>query len=106
MQQSAYETLYALMESSFSRINSPQFWDRLVAGLNENTDVKTLCNLMLSRVVPLDPKEVSRRLGDIADALRATLATTLKDNAVKQEYEKLEENVRSALRVTLLIVEH
>ena len=49
--------------------------------------------------------EVARRLGNIADALRATLSTTLKENAVKQDHEKQDENVRNALRVTLLIVE-
>jgi cullin-associated NEDD8-dissociated protein 1 len=103
IRKSAYETLYSLMETAFSRINILDFYDRIIAGLKDEHDIRALCNLMLTKLSVLDPDETSRRLDSIADCFRTILSTKLKDNAVKQEVEKQEEAVKSTLRVTLLI---
>ncbi|WYZ38533.1 hypothetical protein EsH8_III_000447 [Colletotrichum jinshuiense] len=103
VRKSAYETLYALMETAFSRINNIDFYDRVVAGLKDDNDIRSLCNLMVSKLIVLDPDETSRRLDSIADAYRAILSTKLKDGAVKQDVEKQEEANKSVLRVTLLL---
>lgn len=91
------------METAFSRINTLDFYDRVVAGLKDEHDIRALCNLMLNKLVFLDPDETSRRLDAIADCFRAVLSTKLKDNAVKQEIEKQEEATKSVLRVTVLL---
>jgi cullin-associated NEDD8-dissociated protein 1 len=101
--QSAYETLYSLMETAFSRINILDFYDRVIAGLKDEHDIRSLCNLMLTKLVVLDSDETARRLDSIADCFRTILSTKLKDNAVKQEIEKQDEAVKSVLRVTLLL---
>jgi len=101
--QSAYETLYSLMETAFSRINILDFYDRVIAGLRDEHDIRSLCNLMLTKLVVLDPDETSRRLDAIAECFRTILSTKLKDNAVKQEIEKQDEASKSVLRVTLLL---
>jgi cullin-associated NEDD8-dissociated protein 1 len=101
--QSAYETLYSLMETAFSRINILNFYDRIIAGLSDEHDIRALCNLMLTKLVVLDPDETSRRLDSIALCFRTILSTQLKDNAVKQEVEKQQEASRSCLRVSLLL---
>ncbi|KAK1726579.1 TATA-binding protein interacting [Colletotrichum acutatum] len=103
VRKSAYETLYALMETAFSRINNIDFYDRVVAGLKDDNDIRSLCNLMVSKLISLDPDETSRRLDSIAEAYRAILSTKLKDGAVKQDVEKQEEANKSVLRVTLLL---
>lgn len=103
--QSAYETLYALMETAFSRINNIDFYDRVVAGLKDDNDIRQLCNLMVTKLTVLDPDETARRLDAIAEAYRAVLSVKLKDNAVKQDVEKQEEANKSVLRVTLLLGE-
>ncbi|TIC99597.1 Cullin-associated NEDD8-dissociated protein 1, C-terminal part [Colletotrichum higginsianum] len=103
VRKSAYETLYALMETAFSRINNIDFYDRVVAGLKDDNDIRSLCNLMVSKLIVLDPDETSRRLDSIAEAYRAILSTKLKDGAVKQDVEKQEEANKSVLRVTLLL---
>lgn len=100
--QSAYETLYSLMETAFSRINILDFYDRVIAGLKDDHDIRALCNLMLTKLVVLDADETARRLDSIADCFRTILSTKLKENAVRQEIEKQDEAVRSVLRVTLL----
>lgn len=102
-QQSAYETLYSLMETAFSRINILDFYDRIIAGLKDEHDIRALCNLMLTKLVVLDPDETARRLAAMAGCFRTILSIKLKDNAVKQELEKQEEASRSVLRVSLLL---
>lgn len=91
------------METAFSRINILDFFDRIIAGIQDEHDIRALCNLMLTKLVVLDPDETSRRLDAIAGCFRSILSTKLKDNAVKQEIEKQEEANRSCLRVTLLL---
>lgn len=89
------------METAFSRINILDFYDRIIAGLKDEHDIRSLCNLMLNKLVALDPEETSRRLDSIADCFRITLSIKLKDTAVKQEIEKQDEAVKSTLRSTL-----
>lgn len=93
------------METAFTRINTLTFYDRIIAGLSDEHDIRALCNLMLTKLVVLDPDETARRLDAIAACFRTILSTKLKDNAVKQEVEKQEEASRSVLRVTLLLHE-
>ncbi|KAL3423752.1 TATA-binding protein interacting [Phlyctema vagabunda] len=103
VRKSAYETLYALMETAFSRINVLDFYDRVMAGLQDEHDIRSLCNLMLAKLVVLDQDETGRRLDDIAKCFRAILMIKLKDTAVKQEIEKQDEAIKGALRITLLL---
>jgi cullin-associated NEDD8-dissociated protein 1 len=101
--QSAYETLYSLMETAFSRISTLDFYDRIIAGFKDEHDIRALCNLMLAKLVVLDPDETARRLDPLAECFRSILSVKLKDTAVKQEVEKQDEAIKSTLRVTLLL---
>lgn len=103
LRKSAYETLYAIMEIAFSAVNLLEFYDRIIAGLRDDHDIRGLCNLMLTKLVILDPDETTRRLDAVAECFRGILSTKLKDNAVKQEIEKQDEAIKGALRVTLVL---
>ncbi|KAI9833246.1 MAG: hypothetical protein M1826_000159 [Phylliscum demangeonii] len=103
LRKSAYETLFALMETAFSRLNAVEFFDRVMAGLEDEHDIRVLCNLMLTKLVVLEPDETRRRLDQIAAQFRAILSVKLKESAVKQEVEKAEEANKSVLRVTCLL---
>ncbi len=91
------------METAFSRINNIEFFDRIIAGLRDENDIRQLCNLMITKLITIDPDETARRLDAIADAYRAVLSVKLKENAVKQDVEKQEEANKSILRVTLML---
>lgn len=84
-------------------MNILDFYDRIVAGLQDEHEIRALCNLMLTKLVVLDPEETARRLDAMVGCFRTTLSIKLKDNAVKQELEKQEEAVRSTLRISLLL---
>lgn len=93
------------MEIAFTRINNIDFYDRVVAGLTDDNDIRQLCNLMVTKLIVIDPDETARRLDTIAVAYRTVLSVKLKENAVKQELEKQEETNKSILRVTMLLGE-
>jgi cullin-associated NEDD8-dissociated protein 1 len=93
------------MDTAFSRINHVDFYDRIVAGLKDDNDIRSLCNLMVSKLIIIDEDETRRRLDAIAECYRSILSTKLKDNAVKQDIEKQEEANKSVLRVTLSLGE-
>lgn len=93
------------METAFTRINNIEFYDRIVAGLKDDNDIRQLCNLMVTKLTVLDPDETARRLDSIAEAYRGVLSIKLKDTAVKQEVEKQEETQKSILRVTMFLGE-
>jgi cullin-associated NEDD8-dissociated protein 1 len=97
--------LYALMETAYSRINKVDLFDRVVAGLRDESDIRALCNLMVTKLVDIDTEATLRRLDPIADAYRAILSVKLKEGSVKQDVEKQEEALRSALRVSLLLAD-
>lgn len=93
------------METAFSRISSLEFYDRVIAGLKDENDIRALCNLMLSKLIVIDPDETTRRLDTIAECYRKVLSTKLKEGSVKQEVERQDETNKSVLRVTILLAD-
>ena len=91
------------MENAYTRINPLDLFDRVIAGVEDEHEIKILCNLMLTKLILLDPEEMMRRLDAIAERFRAILAFKPKENAVKQEIEKAAEATKGALKVTVLL---
>ncbi|KAI9752076.1 MAG: hypothetical protein M4579_005761 [Chaenotheca gracillima] len=101
LRKSAYETLFAVMETGYTRINVVSLYDRVMAGLEDDHDIRVLCNLMLSKLITLDPEETFRRLDSIGERFQKILSQKPKDNAVKQEIEKQDEAAKGVLNLTV-----
>ncbi|KAF2835379.1 cullin-associated NEDD8-dissociated protein-like protein [Patellaria atrata CBS 101060] len=101
LRKSAYETLYALLETAFTRIDIPMFYDRIIAGITDEHDIRILCNLMLTKLIVLAPDETRARLEAIAERFRSVLIIKPKENAVKQEVEKIREASKGVIKVSL-----
>jgi cullin-associated NEDD8-dissociated protein 1 len=104
LRKSAYETLYALLETAFSRLSQTDLsdcFDRIIAGINDENDIRILCNLMLTKLMVIAPEQTHSRLHSIAENFRTVLSIKLKDNAVKQEVEKLQEVKKGIIKVSL-----
>ena len=84
-------------------MNPLDLFDRVVAGLEDEHEIKVLCNLMITKLIILDPDETSRRLDAIADRYRTILSFKPKENAVKQEIEKAAEASKGVLKVSVLL---
>jgi cullin-associated NEDD8-dissociated protein 1 len=103
IRKSAYETLYALLEKAFARLSSIEvndFFDRIVAGITDEHDIRILCNLMLTKLMVIAPDQVHSRLESIAENFRTVLMVKPKENAVKQEVEKIHEGAKGILKVS------
>lgn len=105
VRKSAYEVLYAFLETAYpsSLLDTLSLIDRVVAGLKDDREIFSLCSLMLKKLIKSERAEMERRLDDIAESLRKIFGVKLKDNAVKQEVEKQDEAIRGALRICLLL---
>ena len=88
------------MKNAFSRISTLDLFDRVVDGLEDEHEIKVLCNIMLTELIALDPDETFTRLDAVAEAFKRVLSFKPKDNAVKQELEKVDEARRGALKVS------
>lgn len=91
------------MENAYTRINPLDLFDRVIAGVEDEHEIKILCNLMLTKLIVLDPEETVRRLDAIAERFRVILAFKPKESSVKQEIEKAAEASKGVLKVTVLI---
>lgn len=89
------------MEGAYTRINPVDLFERVVAGLEDEHEIKVLCNLMLTKLIALDPEESVQHLDAVAERFRVILAFKPKDNAVKQEVEKAHEASKGVLKVTV-----
>ncbi|KAF2264841.1 TIP120-domain-containing protein [Lojkania enalia] len=106
IRKSAYETLYALFETAFTKLSPTDLsdcFDRIVAGISDEHDIRILCNLMLTKLMALAPEETHGRLEPIAENFRAVLSVKPKESAVKQELEKLQEGNKGILKVSVLL---
>ncbi len=103
LRKSCYATLYALLDcpAAVPQLPISQIFDRILDGIVDDADIRTLCNLMIARLTTIDPDETRRRLSPLADKFKVVLGQKLKDNAVKQEIEKVNEANAAVVRSTL-----
>ena len=78
-------------------MNRADLFERVLAGLKDEHDIKMLSILMITKLIVIDPDETARRLDSFAGAFQSITSIKLKDNAVKQEMEKLEEAIKDVL---------
>jgi len=103
IRKAAYECMYTLLDSCIDRLELSTFITNLNDGLKDNVDIKTLCHLMLIRLAQYAPVALVEGLSALVEALRATVTTKVNEGAVKQQIERNEEMIRSALRAIAAI---
>jgi len=103
IRKAAYECMYTLLDTCLDRVNIPEFVSNLVDGLKDHYDIKTLAHLMLIRLSVLAGPALLEGLDQLVEPLRSTIATKAKEGAVKQEVERNDELIRSALRAIVAI---
>ena len=94
LRKNAYSTMHQLLDV-------PALYDRVLDGIIDDNDVRTLCLMMISRLTVIDADESRRRLSMMADKFKVVLGQKIKENAVKQEIEKVNEANAAVVRTTL-----
>ncbi|CAG7966881.1 unnamed protein product [Penicillium salamii] len=100
LRKSAYETLYASLDTSFSRTHMTELFDRILAGIDDEQDIRAISNLMTSKLIKIAPEATERHLDALSERYTAVLSFKPKDNAVKQELEKAQEASLGILKIT------
>lgn len=105
IRKAAYETVHSLLSTPFtlSSMDLPTLFDRLTAGVQDDTDIRTLCTLMITKLTTLAPDEVRERLGGLVEPFKTVLSRKEREGAVKQEVERLVEERRDVVRCAWLL---
>jgi len=89
------------MDMCPTRVDVITLYDRVVAGLEDDNSVRSLCYLMLFKLITVAPEETSVRLDELAAKFRIILGEKTKENAVRHEMEKLEEGKKGVVKISL-----
>jgi cullin-associated NEDD8-dissociated protein 1 len=103
LRKSAFECLYTLLDAALDRIEVLPFIQNIVRGLTDHNDLKLLSHMIIVRLAATAGPLMLTGLDLLVDPLKETVTAKVKDQAVKQEVERNEELVRSALRAVAAI---
>lgn len=99
LRKAAFECVDTLLESCLDQVNPSSFIvPYLKSGLDDHYDVKMPCHLILSKLADKCPSAVLAVLDSLVEPLQKTIHFKPKKDAVKQEVDRNEDMIRSALR--------
>ncbi|XP_001606869.2 cullin-associated NEDD8-dissociated protein 1 [Nasonia vitripennis] len=104
LRKAAFECMYTLLDSCLDRLDVFEFLNHVESGLRDHYDIKMLTYLMTARLAQLCPTAVLQRLERLVEPLKSTCTMKVKQNSVKQEYEKQDELKRSAFRAVAALL--
>eukprot|EP01111_Echinosteliopsis_oligospora_P003334 TRINITY_DN1530_c1_g2_i4.p1 TRINITY_DN1530_c1_g2~~TRINITY_DN1530_c1_g2_i4.p1 ORF type:complete len:1241 (+),score=375.18 TRINITY_DN1530_c1_g2_i4:377-4099(+) len=103
IRKAAFECMYTLLDTSVDKLDLHQFIANLADGLKDHFDIKMLCHLMLIRLAAYAPTALLESLPNLIEPLRATITAKVNEGAVKQQVERNDEMVKSAMRAVASI---
>ncbi|CAE6064044.1 unnamed protein product [Arabidopsis arenosa] len=99
LRKAAFECVFTLLDSCLDQVNPSSFIvPFLKSGLEDHYDLKMLCHLILSLLADKSPSAVLAVLDSLVEPLHKTISFKPKQDAVKQEHDRNEDMIRSALR--------
>ncbi|PIN20655.1 TATA-binding protein-interacting protein [Handroanthus impetiginosus] len=99
LRKAAFECVDTLLDSCLDQVHPSSFIvPYLLSGLDDHYDVKMPCHLILSKLADKCPSAVLAVLDSLMDPLQKTINFRPKQDAVKQEVDRNEDMIRSALR--------
>ncbi|EPS63633.1 hypothetical protein M569_11150 [Genlisea aurea] len=99
LRKAAFECVDTLLDGCLDQVNPSSFIvPYLLSGLDDHYDVKMPCHLILSKLADKCPAAVLAVLDSLVEPLQKTISFRPKQDAVKQEVDRNEDMIRSALR--------
>ncbi|KAG0632469.1 hypothetical protein M758_1G330700 [Ceratodon purpureus] len=99
LRKGAFECVDTLLDSCLDKIDPSLFiTPHLLSGLADHYDVKMPCHLILSKLAAKCGGAVLAVMDALVDPLEKTIQHKTKPDAVKQEVDRNEDMIRSALR--------
>ncbi|XP_076935987.1 cullin-associated NEDD8-dissociated protein 1-like [Bidens hawaiensis] len=99
LRKAAFECVDTLLDNCLDQLNPSSFIvPYLKSGLDDHYDVKMPCHLILSKLADKCRSSVLAVLDSLVEPLQKTVNFKPKQDAVKQEVDRNEDMIRSALR--------
>ncbi|XP_076954114.1 cullin-associated NEDD8-dissociated protein 1-like [Bidens hawaiensis] len=99
LRKAAFECVDTLLDNCLDQLNPSSFVvPYLKSGLDDHYDVKMPCHLIFSKLADKCPSSVLAVLDSLVEPLQKTVSFKPKQDAVKQEVDRNEDMIRSALR--------
>ncbi|KAF9684918.1 hypothetical protein SADUNF_Sadunf03G0000300 [Salix dunnii] len=99
LRKAAFECVDTLLDGCLDQVNPSSFIvPYLKSGLDDHYDVKMPCHLILTKLAHKCPSAVLAVLDSLVEPLQKTINFKPKLDAVKQEVDRNEDMIRSALR--------
>ncbi|KAJ6416266.1 hypothetical protein OIU84_004968 [Salix udensis] len=99
LRKAAFECVDTLLDGCLDQVNPSSFIvPYLKSGLDDHYDVKMPCHLILTKLADKCPSAVLAVLDSLVEPLQKTIHFKPKLDAVKQEVDRNEDMIRSALR--------
>jgi cullin-associated NEDD8-dissociated protein 1 len=103
----AFECLHSILENDAQLLDKKDLMQALTNGLKDTSmEIRMLVHLILQRFVSLFPNVIVEWLDSLVDPLNADVSLKPKQNAVKQEIEKMNEMISSAIKTLVVITKH
>ena len=90
--------MYTMLDTCLEILNLEQFISYLPSGLQDQDDIKTLTHMILIRLANRSGAVLAYNITDLIEPLRKTVTAKPDSSAVKQQVERNEEIINSALR--------
>lgn len=110
LRKTAYETIYTLVSTLPTKLLQnfgmlDVLFERVIAGLSDEHDIRVLSCVIIGRLANVDFSIVSTsgHLDQVISKFSGLLGVTVKENAIKQEFEKHNEIVRNVHRASVQI---
>eukprot|EP00164_Ancoracysta_twista_P000655 GFYU01000869.1.p1 GENE.GFYU01000869.1~~GFYU01000869.1.p1 ORF type:complete len:1276 (-),score=480.86 GFYU01000869.1:86-3913(-) len=103
LRKATFECMDTLLDCCLHQLDLNEFVMELIGGLTDHYDIRLLCHLMISKLCSLTPLIVLGMLDRMVGPLEQTIKQENKANAVKQEIERNEDMIRSAMRVLVTL---
>lgn len=98
IRQAAFECLDTILEECIEKVEPNEFMEHLAAGLQDDIDVKMICQLLLLKATDIFGAAVAAGMGAICAAFAKTIKTKPKADAVPTEVQTHEDCLKSVLR--------
>eukprot|EP01129_Flabellula_baltica_P013065 TRINITY_DN6005_c0_g1_i1.p1 TRINITY_DN6005_c0_g1~~TRINITY_DN6005_c0_g1_i1.p1 ORF type:complete len:1226 (-),score=318.13 TRINITY_DN6005_c0_g1_i1:9-3665(-) len=103
LRKAAFETMYTMLETCLDVLNVEEFISFIPSGLQDHDDIKTLNHMILIRLAQKTGTILAYNMTELIEPLRRTVTTKPENTAVKQQVERNEEIINSALRAIFAI---
>ncbi|KAH3767418.1 cullin-associated NEDD8-dissociated protein 1 [Pelomyxa schiedti] len=103
IRKNAYECMYTFLDTTVHRLDIPKFVVHVAQAMSDHYDIKMLAHLMIIRLTSTAGAALLEGLDILVEPLRETIQSKPNETDVKQEIDRHEELVRSALRAIYAI---